>query len=245
MNAVSNLKLQELIDKATLPGRRKGPPAPLVVTRNLTPEDILKAASTEVGEPGKVVSLKNTKNSHHQVARLLAAKEEIVTISAITGYSPARVHQLKADPLFQELLSHYERVEAELYKDARADMHARLSAIGFDSIETLHERLLENPDGFTNKELLAIVEATADRTGYGKTSTLNANVTFGLDAGVLTRIREGATQGAAREIAPEDREALLSLACAAAEVHPPAEEAAWVEGEGTLIREESIEGAND
>jgi Fe2+ transport system protein FeoA len=58
-----------------------------------------------------------------------------------------------------------------------ADFRAYLAAMGIDSAEELHERLLAEPESFSIDQLQDMIKLTADRTGHGpKQTTVNVNV---------------------------------------------------------------------
>ena len=232
------VSLNAILDRATGAGRRASP-INATIAREISEEDILKMAEPNSIKPQAIQSLRQ---SHHTLARLLAIGTPEGDIALITGYSISRISILKGDPTFAELLKYYEGVEAEGYKVARADMHLRLSSLGFDTLEVLHERLLDAPEKFSVKELAQIVELTADRIGHGKTSTVNNNVQHSVAPETLAAIRSAA-QGAP-VLGEEDRQALLSMAREATAVSSP-EAADWIEGEGTLVREEGPEEAED
>lgn len=217
------------------PGRRA---APLQVAfgRELGVEDLLAAQNSEMVQT--LPPLQRLHQRHHQLARVLAQGVSNIEASAIVGYDPQYIANLKDNPAFAELLSYYQAMEAEQYGVARADMHQRLASIGFDSLEHLHQRLEEKPETFTNKELLAIVEATADRTGHGKQSKVQHEHSHSLSPETLARVKANSLGGSS-SVAEEDREALLRIAVGrtAAEL-PEAEEGDWIEGEGHCLREE-------
>lgn len=204
--------------------------------RELTVEDFLAAASNEVVQHYQ--PNKKLKQRHHLLARVLAQGVSNEEASIITGYDPQYIAAMKGgDPAFQNLLAFYTEMEAEQYAVSRADMHSRLANLGFDSISELHDRLDESPEKFTNKELLAIVEATSDRTGHGKTSTVNHEHSHSLSAETIARIKgESGSDGA---VAENDRQSLLRLAARGTSPElPDAQEGDWIEGEGTLVRED-------
>lgn len=137
-------------------------------TRDLTREDILATAQPQGTTAPSVLALRHT---HHNLARLLAQGTPGVEAAAITGYSQSRISILKADPAFQELLAHYAGLATEVF----VNVHERLAGLGTDALEELSRRLDEDPESFTHKELLAVMEASMDRSGHGKTATVNVN----------------------------------------------------------------------
>jgi hypothetical protein len=231
----SALDLSTLLEAGVKPGRRASS-VPFAVSRELTAEDLLAT-----GEAASIQALpiKSLRQSHHQLARLVAQGEKPAVISEITGYSINRISVLKSDPQFTELVTHYTEMEQAQHQISRADFHERLAAIGYDSIEILHERLLEDADSITTAELLKILEAAADRTGHGKTSTVNANVTsLVLTAEELAEIRSQSAPREAHSSAEANRESLLRLAVRASDPHPDQSEKGR-EAEGAGVREES------
>lgn len=229
-------ELEALLARSPLQlGRgRRAAPLHSAYVRDLELADLVRKPD----QPTKPASLKEIRQSHHQLCRLLAQGKSAEEISSILGtYTPSRISILKSDPMFSTLLSYYKRMEAEQYTLARADMHERLANLGFDSLELLHQRIVDDPDGFDHKTLLAIVEASADRTGFGKSSTVNHDHVHSLSPESIARIKE-ATQ-AGREIASEDRGALLRIAAERTTViYSEAQEAEWEPCEGAGLREE-------
>jgi hypothetical protein len=141
-------------------GRRGGAPrASLSFSRVLRTDDIPSILAPE-GTGFGVPALKRLKHSHHLIARLIAEGRPMVEISAITGTTQAWLSTLKADPAFQELVAYYQQMKEAVY----VDVHQRLASLGLDTIEELQARLNENPDDFTKKELMALMELTLDRS---------------------------------------------------------------------------------
>lgn len=221
------------------PGRRAAPPPVARVVRELTAEDLLEAGTTE-GLGSQPIPIKSLRQSHHTLAQLLAKGEKPANISIITGYSISRISILKSDPSFQELLSYYEDMEAEGYKLARADMRERLAQFGFDTMEVLQERISEEPEKFTNKELILAAELALDRIGHGKTSTVNTNHEHSISPETLAKIRAQSETPA--NITAEDRAALIRAVCGPTEAHPEAQAADGQSSGGDGLRTESEEG---
>lgn len=223
------------------PGRRA---ADLFVGEpsELTVEDLLLARGAEVVGASP---LKSLRQSHHTLARLLAQGAGTNEASAVLGMAPSRISVLKSDPTFKELLQYYTDMEKEQYTVARANMHERLAALGFDAMETLHERLEEAPETFDLKTLISVVELTADRTGFGKTATVDHRHEHSLSAETLERIK-AASLGGGSQVSETDRQALVRYASlGTASELPEAEEGDWSEGGGPGLREEGEAGAGD
>ena len=155
------------------PGRK---PLNLVcsLVRPLEDADLAMLAGNRETQP---FSLKRLSSRHHGLARSLASGVGPGDAAMIHGYDPARVSILQGDPAFKELIAFYtEKIDA-----AFADVAERMSGLARDSMDVLQERLEDDPDGFTNKELLAIMDSMHDRIGYGKQST-QTNVTIDLSS---------------------------------------------------------------
>jgi hypothetical protein len=138
-------------------------------------------AEDVVGQSSKTLptstppSLQKLRSRHHQLAQQLSSGMTDFQVSVSLGYSLSRISILKSDPTFRELLSYYEKQHEALH----LDVQERLINLGLDSIETLQSRLDDDPDEFSNKELLEVAEMALDRTGHGKSSTVS--VMHGLD----------------------------------------------------------------
>lgn len=162
------LSLDQMIDQAvgSLPRGRRGKPgaAPSFV-REITEGDLPVILASPAPPPAERPMLK-IRAQHHLAAKLVAEGRGNVEIGAITGYTPARIVQLKNDPAFQELIAHYkEQVDAKYL-----NIHERLAALGVMVTEELLERLENAPEEFSNDELRKLAETTLDRGGYGPTA---------------------------------------------------------------------------
>lgn len=177
------LSLDQMVDQAlgSLPrGRRGNAKAPPSYVRDIQAEDIPQLLASPAPPPAERPMLR-IRNQHHLAAKLLAESRRPVEISAITGYSTARIAQLQKDPSFAELVEHYKHQVDTKY----LNVHERLASLGVMVTEELLERLESCPDDFTNEELRKLAETTLDRGGYGPTAkrevTLNSrSVTMSL-----------------------------------------------------------------
>lgn len=217
-------------------------PLTFEVSRNLSVEDLIAKGSAE--QSTKAPPLKELRVQHHSIAKMLAQGHKPGAISAILGIGAARISILQADEAFKELLAYYQDMSQKEFAATEADMAKMLHGLGVDSISVLHERLLEEPEKFSPKELASIIQLTADRSGFGPTATVNNNVTHSLDADTLARIR-GASDGSAQPqaLGEEDRGSLLRLAVSSTDLHPEAQEVTWEPSEGGGVREEGGEDA--
>jgi len=129
------------------------------VVRELTEADIpLLLMPEALGS--KTPAVQKMRQSHHALARLLAEGRKGVECSAILGISQSRISILRQDPAFQELVEFYSKQKDEIY----LDVHQRLAGLAVDTLEEIHERLGEDPDSFSNKELLMVAEMALDRS---------------------------------------------------------------------------------
>src|SRR5262245_34162476 len=101
---------------------RGRPQADLEATfvRELTQSDL-----TLLDQPRGVFSrpISKLRDSHHALARALAAGMKPGEASLITGYSLSRISVLQADPTFRELLEFYRSSTDEIY----ASLHDRMA----------------------------------------------------------------------------------------------------------------------
>lgn len=156
-----SIDLEEL-DIAPPPGHFGSGRQPAQITaefvRDLTVADLHQPA-VRVQKP---VPLAKIRDSHHALARCLAACGSEQEASLITGYSLARISILKADPQFADLLEFY-RSEAG---DVVASLRERMTMLGLDIIQELQGRFEENPDSFSIGQLRELLKDLADRTGH-------------------------------------------------------------------------------
>ena len=124
---------------------------------------------------------KRLKDSHHDIARLLAQDCLASEITAITGYSQSRISTLKTYPEFRELVEFYRGHLRQIEDQVYADAAKRLAAVRNDAIEEIHDRLLDTPDLLSTDQIVELIKMTSDRTGYGPQSkSTNLNVTLDL-----------------------------------------------------------------
>lgn len=207
----------------------------------------LKDLEAQAPKSPKVVA--KIRDSHHQLARLVAEGQKIVEISFVSGYSPGHINRLMADPAFQELVTHYQGVVEEKY----LSVHERISALATDTIQEIRSRLDEEPDSFTIASLTEIAKVTLDRSGFGPQKTINqTTITAQVTSDDLARIRAQKSQGGVRQVgqktqsAPDDQAANrgaqeLPVIDLAPVVHPQGP-ALRLAGEGHTVREE-VRGA--
>lgn len=132
-------------------------------------------------------AISRLRDSHHGLARALAAGMRPAEASLVTGYSLSRISILQADTSFRELLEFYRaNVDA-----AFASVQDRMSTLSMDSLAELQERLESAPEEFTPNMLLEIATRLADRTGHAPTSR-SVNLNLSGDIGDLAKQLEKA-----------------------------------------------------
>lgn len=145
----------------------------------------------------KAPAIKRISERHHRLARLLADGMAPAEASLATGYCLSRISILQADPMFQQLVSHYRHVQTDAY----ADMHTRLAGLSVSAADLLQEKIEDQPEEFTVGQLKSIIELGADRTGYGPQSTsvsFTGNIADRMDAA-----RRRAREKRMKDVTPE------------------------------------------
>ncbi len=122
------------------------------------------------------------RDSHHFVARLLAAGFDNKRVAALTGYSQVRIQQLSSAPAMQDLIASYRAKIDESWAEV-IDAYTDLAVGNMIAAERqLRDHIAEadeTGDLLPVRELVAISADRADRFGYGKKSTsVNVNVDF-------------------------------------------------------------------
>lgn len=145
--------------------------APRVLgVRALTREDMLTLRDPRPPQ-GRPRAMRET---HHRLARLVAAGVPVGEILSRTGYSSTRLLQLRASPAFQELVTQYKAkvdeafVEAvdEFYSTATSNM-LRMERMVEDHLDEAEETQERIPLSLLFKG----IGDRADRFGYGKKTT--------------------------------------------------------------------------
>lgn len=154
---------------------RKAAPLALAFVREISRGDLALLASVPKAA-GQAVIKKLTER-HHALARALAGGMRPTEAAISIGYDVSRVSVLKSCPAFADLVEFYrEQVSAEY-----VGFHSRMASLGHDAAATIQDRLEDDPDDFTNDELLKLATSMADRTGYGpsRTEKVDVNVNLG------------------------------------------------------------------
>lgn len=140
------------------------------VVRSLRVPDDLPLLLERTPVPGGVPVLKQIRHSHHQLARLLATGTDIAEAALITGYNPSYISKIKTDPSFCSLLEYYHEQREQLF----VDVVERMRTLGLSTLDELQNRLEEEPDEWSRRELMEMAELMLVKPAAART---NLNVT--------------------------------------------------------------------
>lgn len=160
---------------------------------NLRP--LSRADLAVLAEPRPPNMTKILRDSHHALARAVAAGLSNAECAQTTGYSIGRINMLRQDPAFRNLVAQKRSMlDAEFAASGDAVIDY-LKGNALKAAKMLSDKLDEaEEEGRTLpvRDLLGIAELGFDRTGYGKqTKNLNVNVDF---AANLERARRRTTE---------------------------------------------------
>lgn len=163
-------------------GGRKGAALDCQIVRELTEADLPALQDRNLTPAASQSVLGQLRSAHHQLAQLLARGLDQETVCLMTGYSTAYISRLRGDPAFSKLLEYYciEREQVQI------DVLERMKALGLATLEELQQRLTEEPESFSIRELheqaklLLPTEAAARQAAPGSSGSgaLTVNVSF-------------------------------------------------------------------
>lgn len=133
--------------------------------------------------------LKRMRDSHHALARLVAAGVPTSVASVQTGYAEGSIRVYLQDTSFKELIEFY-RTDA---RSVQTDVEELFLLSAREARAILQERMIERPETVSTSQALDIFKAMADRAGYApvqRTINKNLNVSIGdrLDAARKRRV---------------------------------------------------------
>jgi hypothetical protein len=127
-------------------------------------------------------TLQVLRDTHHRIARAVAAGLNLKEVAEVTGRSYASVKILQQDPAFIELVAHYRgMITAEFVREADPVIsYLRDNALKAQAMLSDKLDAAEAANEFLpTRDLLGIAELGLDRTGYGKVNkNVNVNVDF-------------------------------------------------------------------
>lgn len=150
----------------------------VLAVRPLTREDmgVLQLPRPSQNRP------KAMRETHHRLARMVAAGFRTEEILHLTGYSYNRLLQLRGDPAFQQLTASYkDKVDEAFVRGVDEFWETSTSNMlrAERMIEEHLDRAEESDEPISLKTLMALTADRADRFGYGKKNTVrNENVDF-------------------------------------------------------------------
>lgn len=136
----------------------------------------------ELAEPADVAAkpmrpLVRLRDSHHQVARLLARGLTPQEVSLQTGYAISRLSVLQGDPSFKELMAFYRQNAQE----AALSVEAQLLLVAKDAMQAFHERILDAPEEMASQTILDGAKTFLDRAGYAPVQrSINKNLNLSI-----------------------------------------------------------------
>lgn len=143
---------------------------------------LVEADLERLREPSARDRLTRIRDSHHNIARLMASGLKLWEVASRTGFSVTRLSVLSRDPSIIELVAHYRNLITEDWREEQDSITAdNLAALRVSSrmIRDQLEDADETGEQVPLKTLLAIKADAADRFGYAKkTHQTNVNVDF-------------------------------------------------------------------
>lgn len=185
-------------------GKLASPPRILAV-RVLTRDDL---ACLRQGEKRVTTRLKGFRDSHHRLARLVAAGLRNEEILRITGYAYSRLSSLRLDPAFQELVAGYRERVNEAFVESQDEFYETSVSNMLRAerqIEAHLDRADEEDELIPLKTLMSLTSDRADRFGYGKRTTqTNVNIDFASKLEAMNKKRGTTTviDAGARVVSP-------------------------------------------
>lgn len=159
-------------------------PWQLEYARDIGPEELVLLHTVSKLPTNSRAPLAKLRAPHHTLAQMLANGDGVIIVSRVTGYAAARIRTLQADPAFEELVAFY----TEQKVHAEADVTKSIAHVAMTATQILQERLEEEPESFSNKDLLAVQMAQLDRTGHGPQSKKTVEIND--PRGVLAEIKQ-------------------------------------------------------
>ena len=150
-------------------------PIRVLSVRPLTRDDLACLKEKRVGPP----KVKQYREAHHRVARLVAAGLSNQNISRMTGYSPNRISGYRADPAFMQLVSEYKDKVDQAYVESQDEFYNTATSNMLRAERMIEEHLdaaEDNDELIPIKTLLQVTADRADRFGYGKHATQTTEV---------------------------------------------------------------------
>lgn len=146
----------------------------ILSVRALTREDIASLRTNQRVQN----RVKTFRDTHHRLARLVAAGLRNEEVLRITGFSIGRLNTLKADPAFQELVASYRDKVTDAFAQAQVEVHESANELMVRGLHHLHEHFNRADDEdklVPMASLNKLLPDLMDRFGYSK-KVVNTNV---------------------------------------------------------------------
>jgi DNA-binding CsgD family transcriptional regulator len=160
------------------PRNTRGNPYHILAVRPLTEADL--PALREKSAPW--ARIQKLRDSHHNIARLMASGLSNVQVANVAGVSLATVSRYRNDPAMQENVARYRDMIDEGWREEQDHIsNMSVSAIA-KGLRTIHDHFDDADDRgelVPMNRALSVVSDLMDRFGYGKKSAnLNVNVNY-------------------------------------------------------------------
>lgn len=131
-------------------------------------------------EHGKEPAVKQIRESHHRLAKLVAmGLRNAEIVAAGGGYSAIRISILRADPAFKELVAQYKASVDQSWRESVDEYFATMAESRSIAARRINDALADDEQVIPLRTLLAIHSDAADRTGYPKRRVaVNVNMDF-------------------------------------------------------------------
>lgn len=130
------------------------------LVRALTVEDLPAIQNPPPVAAGLPV-VKQLKQAHHRLAELIAQGKPGTEIALVTGYSQSYISNIQNDPAFAELVQYYSAQKASIFIDAAE----RLRLLGLDATERLHDKLRDEAEPWSKRELMELIDMALVKPG--------------------------------------------------------------------------------
>jgi hypothetical protein len=206
--------LETSVNQPTLHRGRIAKDPKVLSVRLLTKEDMACLKENKRIQPPRVRALRDT---HHRLARLVAAGLRNEEVLRISGFSQARLMVLKNDPAFIQLVTEYRGKVTEAYIQSLDEL-TETSVSNMMRMERMVEDHLdaadESGDLIPLKTLFTGIGDRMDRFGYSKkTVNTNVNIDFAkhLERAMAAKGQATVIDSRAVRVAPASAPALESI----------------------------------
>lgn len=144
--------------------------------------EVTRADLTHLQAPRPQNHLASLRDSHHRIARAIAAGMSNAQVAETCGISYNRVSILKGDPSFIELVAHYRTLITEDWRETADPVNEYMRSNALKAEQLISDRLdraMEEDETIPLSQLVQVTSDRYDRLGYSKvTKSVNLNVDF-------------------------------------------------------------------